>query len=101
VLLVEKELENKQIYTVALLFFALDYINESDYDFERCKQFFDMHISEIQKQEYWKSGKHLGDCTHHATTCFRCLVEEYYDRAIAHFKEQELEISVPNAIRSL
>ena len=41
------------------------------------KSVFDM----VEKEEWWKDGKHSGDCTRVPATCFRCMCESHLHTA--------------------
>lgn len=34
-------------------------------------------IKAVENSDVWGQGKHSGDCTSHAHTCFRCMLEDY------------------------
>lgn len=48
-------------------------------DFESlddCRDWWEWLVGMLD-DEPWKDGKHLGDCTKVAATCFRCIAEQY------------------------
>lgn len=42
---------------------------------------FDKNVKGALNEEYWKDGKHFGDCTSEPNTCMRCFYEECIDVA--------------------
>ena len=38
------------------------------------------HLNALN-EEPWANGQHYGDCTQVPMSCFRCIVDEYYEKA--------------------
>jgi len=44
------------------------------------------HLQALQ-EDPWANGRHYGDCTQVPMSCFRCIVDEYYERAEKEIKK--------------
>ena len=51
-----------------------------------CIELWIKHLNALN-EDPWANGQHYGDCTQVPMACFRCIVDEYYERAEEEIKK--------------